>query len=120
MYLASRSTEGAIRGDSHCVQISRVADVVCLQFAVSQIPNLDEGKRDRLRNMEEKKTNPLVITAQIFPRTPHRPQRSCSSHLHQLVPATGDNDGVAAVGGEAHTGNPLRVALVLRRGTALG
>lgn len=36
-------------------------------------------------------------------------------YLHNPVPATGDNDGVAAVGGEAHTRNPLRVAVVLQK-----
>lgn len=34
-------------------------------------------------------------------------------YLDHLVPTTGNNDGVAAVGGKAHTGHPLRVALIL-------
>ena len=39
------------------------------------------------------------------------------TYLDHLVPATGHNDGVAAVGGEAHAGHPLRVALVLQEQT---
>lgn len=35
------------------------------------------------------------------------------SHLDHFVPAAGHNDGVAAVGGEAHTGHPFSVAVVL-------
>lgn len=34
-------------------------------------------------------------------------------YLDHLVPATGDNNGVVAVGGEADTGHPLGVALIL-------
>ena len=34
------------------------------------------------------------------------------AYLDELVPASGDNDGVLGVGAEAHTGNPLGVALV--------
>lgn len=36
-------------------------------------------------------------------------------YLYNPVPATGDNDGVAAVGGEAHARNPLRVAVILEK-----
>lgn len=36
------------------------------------------------------------------------------TYLDHLVPAAGDNDGVAAVGGEAHTRCPLRMALILQ------
>lgn len=35
------------------------------------------------------------------------------THLDQLVPAARDDDGVAAVGGEANAGHPFRVALIL-------
>lgn len=39
-------------------------------------------------------------------------------YLHNPVPTTRDNDGIAAVGGEAHTRNPLRVAVILpKKGT---
>jgi len=44
-YLATRGTEGAIGGDGHRVQVARVPDVVSLQFAVGQIPNLERRKR---------------------------------------------------------------------------
>lgn len=37
------------------------------------------------------------------------------TYLNNPVPATGHNNGVAAVGGEAHTRNPLRVAVILRK-----
>lgn len=43
-YLAARGTEGAIGGDSHRVQVARVPNVVSLQLAVSQIPNLGGQK----------------------------------------------------------------------------
>lgn len=34
------------------------------------------------------------------------------AYLDELVPASGDNDGVLGVGAEANAGNPLSVALV--------
>lgn len=34
------------------------------------------------------------------------------AYLDELVPASGDNDGVLGVGAEANAGNPLGVALV--------
>lgn len=40
-------------------------------------------------------------------------------YLHNPVPTTGDNDGVAAVRREAHTRNPLTVAVVLQKKEAL-
>ena len=39
--LATAGTQGTVRGQSHGVQISSVTDVVGLQLAVGQIPNLD-------------------------------------------------------------------------------
>ena len=38
--LAARGTEGAVRGHSDGVQVTGVADVVGLQLAVGQVPNL--------------------------------------------------------------------------------
>lgn len=38
--LASGRAERAIGGDSHCVQVARVAQVVDLQLAVGQMPDL--------------------------------------------------------------------------------
>lgn len=38
------------------------------------------------------------------------------SYLDQLVPATGHDDGVAAIRGETHARHPLRVALILQEG----
>jgi hypothetical protein len=35
-----------------------------------------------------------------------------NTHLDELVPASGDDDGVLGVGGEAHARNPLGVTLV--------
>ena len=55
--VAFRSTEGSIWRDSHSVQVAGGADMVGLQFAVFQVPYLD-----------------------------------------QLVPGTGDDDGIAAIG----------------------
>jgi len=39
--LATRSTQGTIRRDSDCVQITRVVIMVLLQTAVGQVPDLD-------------------------------------------------------------------------------
>lgn len=41
-YLASRSTQGPIWGNSHSIQIAGMADMVGLQLAVGQIPHLRE------------------------------------------------------------------------------
>lgn len=38
----------------------------------------------------------------------------CPAYLDHFVPTTRHNDGVAAVGGEAHAGDPLCVALILQ------
>lgn len=38
---------------------------------------------------------------------------SSPAHLHQLVPSTGDYDGVTAIGREAHAGDPFRMAFIL-------
>ena len=40
-YLSTRSAEGAIGRDSHCVQVASVANVVSLQLAVGQVPHLE-------------------------------------------------------------------------------
>jgi len=39
-------------------------------------------------------------------------RRNFIAYLDELVPASGDNDGVLGVGAEANAGNPLGVALV--------
>lgn len=39
-YLSTRSTQGAVGGNGHCVQVADMANVVGLQLAVSQVPNL--------------------------------------------------------------------------------
>lgn len=36
----------------------------------------------------------------------------CATYLNELVPTSGNNDGVLGVRGEANAGNPLGVALV--------
>jgi len=69
--LATGGAEGSVGGDGDGVDVSGVTDVVGLETAGSELPNLDE-----------------------------------------LVPASGDNDGVLGVGAEANAGNPLGVALV--------
>lgn len=38
--LATRSAQRTIRGDSDCVQVTRVTKVVDLQLAVSKMPDL--------------------------------------------------------------------------------
>lgn len=38
--LATGSTEGTVRGDSHCVQVTRVAKMVDLELAVGKVPDL--------------------------------------------------------------------------------
>lgn len=45
---------------------------------------------------------------------PHNKVSTKVTYLNHLVPATGDDDGVAAVGGEANTRHPLSVALILQ------
>lgn len=82
--------------------------------------------------IQRRKKNPPDLAAQILPRVYKGPKRRVPApggkliprfpliYLHQLVPAAGDDDGVAAVRGEAHARHPLRVALVLGRATRPG
>lgn len=109
-------------------------DVVRLQLAVSQVPDLRGDKRDGKVRTEakircRKKKKPRSGCSDPFPeftRTPKNARRppgqadSPSIYLHQLVPAAGDDDGVAAVRGEAHARHPLRVALVLGKSNDAG
>lgn len=61
---------------------------------------------------------PLKSQLQIKKLKTHLPHllklSSITTYLDHLVPAAGDNDGVAAVGGEAHARHPLRMALILQ------
>lgn len=50
---------------------------------------------------------------QIIGQTNYLRLTTLTTHLDDLVPATGDNDGVAAIWGEAHTRSPLSVAVIL-------
>lgn len=71
-----------------------MADVVGLQLAISKIPHL----RDKNIILKSHTREEFFFWSQD-----NLDKTKVLTNLDEPVPATGDNDGVAAVGGETHT-----------------
>ena len=69
---AARGAEGAVRGDGDCVDVASVADVVGLDAAGSELPDLESG---------ELSAKQVLLTIHLLPRTTRQDCHQCIGEL---------------------------------------